>query len=344
MADYLGIAYIEIVKAAIVPVFLYYLGCFVMVHLRAKKLGLRGISKESLPSIWQVLKERGHLMIPFIAVVVMLIMRYTPLFAGSWGIIVTVAVTALKKETRMGWKDIVWSLENGAKRSVSVGVACASVGIVIGICTLTGISNVLGNYIMQFSQGNLMLTLFLVMLLSILMGMGLPTVAVYVLLVSVAVPIIVGLKVPPLAAHFFIFYFGMMANVTPPVAIPAYAAAGIANANPSKVGWAAFKLALPGFMFPYIFIYNPAMLMLNANLFEVIYSALSPTLGVFMIATAVEGYLLKPLSLWRRFFMLAGSFGLLHVGLLTDVIGLTIFIAIAVLQKYPFSKEAAPAA
>jgi TRAP transporter 4TM/12TM fusion protein len=341
MADYLGIAYFEIVKAAIVPVFLYYLGCFVMVHLRATKLGLRGVSRESLPNMWQVLKERGHLTIPFVAVVIMLMMRYTPLFAGSWGIAVTVIITALKKETRMGWRDILWSLENGAKRSVGVGVACASVGIVIGICTLTGISNVLGNYIMQFSQGNLMLTLFLVMLLSILMGMGLPTVAVYVLLVSVAVPIIVGLKVPPLAAHFFIFYFGMMANVTPPVAIPAYAAAGIANANPSKVGWAAFKLALPGFMFPYIFIYNPAMLMLNANVFEIFYSALSPTLGVFMIATAVEGYLFKPLSWWKRLLMLAGSFGLLHVGLLTDVIGLAVFILVAALQKYGDSREPA---
>ena len=339
MADYLGIPYFEIIKAAIVPVFLYYLGCFVMVHLRAKKLGLSGVSRESLPKAWDVLKERGHLMIPFIAVVIMLAMRFTPLFAGSWGIVLTVVTASLKKNTRMSFKDIIWAMENGAKRSVPVAIACACVGLVIGVCTLTGISNVLGNYILQFSQGSLMLTLFLVMILAIIMGMGLPTVAVYVLLVSVAVPVLIKFGVPPLPAHFFVFYFGMMANVTPPVAIPAYAAAGIAGANPSVVGWAAFRLALAGFLFPYLFVLSPHMLMLDATPLQVIYSALSPTLGVIMVGVAVEGYLFRPMLWWQRLLIFGGAFGLLDPGFLTDMIGLGILVVFVVVQKIQMANE-----
>lgn len=211
MADYLGIPYVTIIKAAIIPVLLYYLSIFVSVHYRAKKLGLKGVSRENLPNAWEVFKERGHLLIPFVVVVFLLMNRYTPIFAGCAGIISCILSAALKKETRMGIRDIIDSLENGAKGCVSVAISCASVGLVIGVCTMTGLSTILGNYILEFSQGNLLLTLFLVMFLAIIMGMGLPTVAVYILLVSVAVPVVASLDVPMLAAHFYVFYFGLMA-------------------------------------------------------------------------------------------------------------------------------------
>jgi len=338
MADYLGVAYIEIVKAAIIPVFLYYLSLFLSIHIRAKKLGLKGVCRENLPKAWDVLKSRGHLLIPFVAVVILLVMRFTPIFAGSCGIVLTIAVAALRKETRMGFQDILWALENGAKRTVPVSIACASVGLVIGVCSLTGISSIIGNYILQLGRGNLLITLFLVMLLSIVMGMGLPTVAVYVLLSSIAVPVIVQLNVPALAAHFFIFYFGLMANVTPPVAIPAYAAAGLANSNPSKTGWVAFKLALAGFLIPYLFILNTDVLMINANFVDIIYSALTPILGILMLCVGIENYMLKPLPVWQRALCIIGSLALLYPGLATDLIGLAFLLLIFAVQKYQLSQ------
>jgi len=333
MADYLGISYFTIIKAALIPVFLYYLSVFIMVDLRARKLGLKGISRENLPSAKKVLKERGHLMIPFILVILLLVMGRTPMFCGTAGIIATVICAALRKETRMGFKDIVWSLENGAKRCISVAMSCAVVGCVIGVCTLTGISTILGNYILQISAGNLILTLILVAIIAIIMGMGIPTVAVYILLTSVAVPILIAMEIPALCAHFFVFYFGIIANVTPPVAIPAYAAAGLANSNPSKTGWAAFKIALPSFLIPFLFIYSPHMLMVDATIIQWLYSALSPTIGVVCICFAVEGYMLGKIAVWKRVLLLASGCLLIKYGIVTDLIGLGSFALVFLLQR-----------
>ena len=333
MADYLGVPYITIIKAAIVPVFLYYFSLFVAVHYRAKKQGLRGVSRENLPKAMDVMKARGHLIIPFIIVVALLINRFTPIFSACVGIVSCIISAAFRKETRMSFKDIIDALESGAKGSVSVAISCASVGLVIGVCTLTGLSNILGNYIMELGQGNLLLTLFLVMILAIIMGMGLPTVAVYILLVSVAVPVVASLDVPMLAAHFYVFYFGLMANVTPPVAIPAYAAAGLAGSNPSKTGWMAFRLALAAFLIPYLFMYNNAILMIDASVFEIIYSAISPTIGVFMLAVALEGYMQAKIPMWLRVLMVAGSLGLIHPGLITDLMGLAV-LALAIITQH----------
>ena len=333
MADYMGIPYLEVVKAAIIPVLLYYTGVFTMVHIRAKKLGLQGLPKELLPKALEVLKKRGHLLVPLVLVIVLLVMRYTPLFVGFWGIIFTVIAAALKKETRMSFKDILWALETGAKRTVPVAIATACVGLVIGICTLTGVSSIISNYILNISQGYLMVTLFMVMLLSILMGMGLPTVAVYVLLATVAVPVIANYNVPMLAAHFFVFYFGLMANVTPPVAIPAYAAAGLANANPSKVGWVAFKLALAGFIVPYMFIMSPELLLIDFTWLSLLHVGLTSILGVVLLGIAVENYLLAPLWKWQRLIILIGSLSLINPGLYTDFVGVFALLIVVVMQK-----------
>ena len=333
MADYLGIPYVTIIKAAIIPVLLYYLSIFVSVHYRAKKLGLKGVSRENLPNAWEVFKERGHLLVPFVVVVFLLMNRYTPIFAGCAGIISCILSAALKKETRMGIRDIIDSLENGAKGCVSVAISCASVGLVIGVCTMTGLSTILGNYILEFSQGNLLLTLFLVMFLAIIMGMGLPTVAVYILLVSVAVPVVASLDVPMLAAHFYVFYFGLMANVTPPVAIPAYAAAGLAGASPSKTGWVAFRLALGAFLIPYLFMYNNSILMIDSSIPEIIYSAISPIIGVYSLNLGLEGFKDFPIPLWQRVLLVAGALALIVPGIVTDLIGLLIVAFVIFNQK-----------
>lgn len=333
MADYLGIPYVTIIKAAIIPVLLYYLSIYVSVHYRAKKLGLKGVSRENLPNAWEVFKERGHLLVPFVVVVFLLMNRYTPIFAGCAGIISCILSAALKKETRMGIRDIIDSLENGAKGCVSVAISCASVGLVIGVCTMTGLSTILGNYILEFSQGNLLLTLFLVMFLAIIMGMGLPTVAVYILLVSVAVPVVASLDVPMLAAHFYVFYFGLMANVTPPVAIPAYAAAGLAGASPSKTGWVAFRLALGAFLIPYLFMYNNSILMIDSSIPEIIYSAISPIIGVYSLNLGLEGFKDFPIPLWQRVLLVAGALALIVPGIVTDLIGLLIVAFVIFNQK-----------
>lgn len=333
MADYLGVPYMTIIKAAIIPVVLYYSSIFFAVQYRAKKLGLKCMNKDELPKAWEVLKSRGHLLIPFFVVVLLLALRYTPIFAGCAGIISCVLSAALKKETRMSFKDIIDSLESGAKGCVSVAISCASVGLVIGVCTLTGLSTILGNYILALGQGNLLLTLFLVMFLAIIMGMGLPTVAVYILLVSVAVPVVASLEVPMLAAHFFVFYFGLMANVTPPVAIPAYAAAGLAHSSPSKTGWVAFRLALAAFLIPYLFMYNNAILMIDANIFEVIYSAISPMIGVFSLTLGLEGFMERRIPMWQRVLLVTGALALIVPGIASDVLGLLIVISVTLSQK-----------
>ena len=333
MADYLGIPYLNIIKAAIIPVILYYLSVFISVHYRARKLGLSGVSRDKLPNAWKVFKERGQLLIPFVVVVVLLILRYTPIFAGCAGIVSCILAAAIKKETRMSLKDIVEALENGAKGCVSVAIACAAVGLVIGVCTLTGLSTIIGNYILELGQGNLPLTLFLVMFLAIIMGMGLPTVAVYILLASVAVPVVASLDVPLLAAHFFVFYFGLMANVTPPVAIPAYAAAGLAGSSPSKTGWVAFRLALGAFLIPYLFMFNNAILMIDATLPQIIYSAVSPVIGIFSLNLGLEGYMDYPIPMWQRVLLVLGAVALIIPGITTDLIGLAIIILLVIDQK-----------
>ena len=261
MADITGIAYSKICLAAIVPVLLYYTGCFAMVHLRACKLGLRGLAKEDCPKLLLVLKEDGYLFLPFIFVVVMLCVGYTVTWVGVRAIPLCVLIAACKKKTRLGLKDIWQCLQLSGKRLVSVAAMCCGINMITAVCNLTGITQTLSNVILKLAGGNFTISCILIAVICIVMGMGLPTISVYMLLSTVAAPALIsGFNVPVLAAHMFVFYFGLLANVTPPVAIPAYAAAGLANADPGKTGWQAFKLALGGFLVPMIFINSPDLL------------------------------------------------------------------------------------
>jgi TRAP transporter 4TM/12TM fusion protein len=328
MADWLGIPYSKVALAAVVPALLYYTGLWIFIHINAVKTGIMPTSKDKLPKLKNCLKERGHLLIPVFAIIALLYLDFTALYAGFWGIIITVASAALRKSTRMGVKDVLWSLEIGAKRTVAVAMACACVGFIIGVCTLTGIAVTLGNYILDISQGSLLLTLLMVMLLSILMGMGMPTVAVYVILATVAAPVLVKFGIPALAAHMFVFYFGMIANITPPVAIPAYAAAGLAGADPSKTGWTAVRIGLPIFLIPFIFVYSPSILIVNFNWFDFVTTTVSSLIGVSMLAMAIENFMMGPLAKWQRAATLIGGLLMIHVGVLTDVIGAVILLGI----------------
>lgn len=340
MADWLGIPYSKVALAAIVPALLYYTSLWIFIHINAVKIGIMPTSRDKLPKLKLCLQKRGHLLIPLIAIVTLLYLDFTALYAGFWGIPITIAAAALRKSTRMSFRDILWSLETGAKRTVAVAIACACVGFIIGICTLTGIAATLGNYILDVSQGYLLLTLILVMLLSILMGMGMPTVAVYVILATVAAPVLVKFGIPALASHLFVFYFGMIANITPPVAIPAYAAAGLAGADPSKTGWTAVKIGFPVFLIPFIFAYSPSILFIQFSWESFISTTISSLIGVSMLAIAIENFFILPLQPWQRVATFAGGLMMIHVGIVTDVIGVSILLGILTMQRMQKRKNA----
>jgi TRAP transporter 4TM/12TM fusion protein len=339
MSEYIGTPYSYIMLAALIPAALYYLSVFISVDLRSRKLGLLGVPKDQLPDLKKVIKERGHLVIPFIVVIYMIIRQYTISYAALVGIILVIVFAQIRKTTRMSLKTIAMALIDGAKRSVSFGVSCACVGLIIGITTMTSVGIILGNYILDISDGRLFLTLFLVMLMSILLGMGMPTVAVYIVLATVAAPVLVKLGIPILAAHFFCFYFGILACVTPPVAVPAYAAAALAGANPGKTGWAAFKMALPTFLVPYVFVYAPSMLFINTNIPELIWVTFTCIMGVLMIAMGNEGYLFRNLPKWKAVLSICGGIACIVPEPVSDLIGVGIFIFIALTEYLAVKKQ-----
>lgn len=335
MADITGIAYSKICLAAIVPVLLYYTGCFAMVHLRACKLGLRGLAKEDCPKLLLVLKEDGYLFLPFIFVVVMLCVGYTVTWVGVRAIPLCVLIAACKKKTRLGLKDIWQCLQLSGKRLVSVAAMCCGINMITAVCNLTGITRTLSNVILKLAGGNFTISCILIAVICIVMGMGLPTISVYMLLSTVAAPALIsGFNVPVLAAHMFVFYFGLLANVTPPVAIPAYAAAGLANADPGKTGWQAFKLALGGFLVPMIFINSPDLLFCDGLVtIWVIEKIVTAVIGVMLLSTAVEGWMLTKMQRWQRAVVAVAAILMVIPTTLTDVIGVTVMVVTGLSQN-----------
>lgn len=334
MADYIGMPYKYIMLSAILPCVLYYFSIFVAVHLRAKKNGLRGLEKHECPDVKKALRERGHLIIPFVLVIYMICSGYSAVHSGFWGIASTVIVAQLRKTSRMSIKDIIDALITGAKRSISVAVACACVGFVVGIVSLTGIGNVLGNYILVLAHNKLLLTCFLAMMLSILLGMGLPCTGVYIVMATIVAPALVRLEVPTIAAHLFCFYFGIMASITPPVAIAAYAGAGIAQCNPAKAGWMSFRIAIPSLLIPYVFVYNPSILLVTgASPWETFTTFFSAVVGIVLMCFAFERYVskhCKNIPVWKSVCIGIAGFLMVIPGSLTDIIGISIALVMIV--------------
>jgi len=253
MAEFLGVPYIKIAIAAAIPAIIYYIAVGTMVHLEACKYGLRGLPKEQLPKLSKVLKQRGYLIIPIIGLVYLLVRGYTPLFCAFWAIIMSLAISMVRPDTRLNIKKLGEAFEDGAKMALGVAAACACAGMVVGTTTLTGLGLKIANGLVILGHGNLMLTLFFTMIASLILGMGLPTTAKYVVLSIMAAPALIDLGVHPIAAHLFILYFGVIADLTPPVALAAYAGAGISGGNSMKTGFIAVRLAVAGFMVPYVF-------------------------------------------------------------------------------------------
>lgn len=354
MAQFLGVGYIEIAKAALIPALLYYLAVGFMVHMEAKRLGLKGIPKERLPRAVMVLRQGGYLLIPIAVLVYLLTQGYTPLKAAYYCIVTTVIISVVANNLRtwagasasnydtgsalldcnkQALADILAAMENGGRLALGVAAACACTGLVIGVVTLTGVGLKLANAILTLSDGSLALTLVLTMLASIVLGMGLPTTAKYIVLATIAAPAIQSFGVPVLAAHLFILYFGILADLTPPVALAAYAAAGIARADPNATGFMAVKLALAGFLIPYIFCYNPGLLMIGASNLEVAFIVVTAAVGIAALSFASVGYWLRNLYLLERLILLAAAVTLIIPGLRTDIVGVGILVLVYLSQK-----------
>ncbi len=354
MAQFLGIGYVEIAKAALIPALLYYLAVGLMVHMEAKRMGLKGIPKERLPKVWIVLRQGGYLLIPIFVLIYLLVEGYTPLKSAYYCILATVIIswlannwkaaggaryagqsvgTALLETNAMTVRDVLTAMENGGRLALGVAAACACTGFVIGVVTLTGLGLKLAQAILVVSGDSFALTLVLTMLASIVLGMGLPTTAKYIVLATIAAPAIMHFGVPALAAHLFIMYFGILADLTPPVALAAYAAAGIARAEPNATGFMAVKLALAGFLIPYIFCYNPGLLMIDATGVQVAGYVATAVLGIVSLSFASVGFWLRNLFIWERLLLLAGAITLITPGLITDAIGIGLMVVVYLLQK-----------
>ena len=347
MADSLGIPYMEVAKAAIIPAILYFTGIFIMVHLEAKKTGLKGLSKESLPKFGELLLKRGYLIIPLLTIIIFFILGKTAIYAGLMGIISAVFVAIInniidilqKRKISFGFNDIVDVICNAARNIISVAIACAMAGIVIGVITLTGLGLKVGAGLVSISGGISILLLILTMISSIILGMGVPTTANYLITSTIAAGAIISLGFKPLAAHMFVFYFGIIADVTPPVALAAMAGAAIAKSDPFKTGLEASKLAIGAFIIPYIFIFNPAMLMLDTNLIEVIQIIITSIIGMFGVASCLEGYVFRKCFWIERILFITAGLLLIYPGSITDIIGLATIIILVLIQIFTRKKN-----
>ncbi len=353
MVDFLNIPLRDVLAAALFPALLHYFGIFIMVHLEAKKLGLRGLTAEELPKAALVLREHWLAVIPLGILIYMILSGRTPDFAAVYAIIACVVVGFLKPNNRLTIPDLWDSLAKGARGTIAVGAAAACVGIIIGVVTLTGSGFRVGAIVIQtandiagffsvlplfnyfaFEQWSLFFSLLLVALACIVMGAGVPTTATYLILVSVTAGAFQILDVEPLVAHFFVFYYGVLADITPPVALAAYAAAGIAGSNPFKTGNTAFRLGIAKALVPFVFVYSPALLLVANGftwwLFTV--TLVGAMLGIAALGVAFSGYLIAPLRMWERWWVALVSLLFIAPGLTTMGVGLVLLVPILALQ------------
>ncbi len=332
IAEFVGVPYIEVVKAAVIPAILYYVGVWIGVHLEARKEGLKGIPRSELPKFKKLFVERGHLAAPLVVIVYLLVVGYTPMKAALWAIGLAIVASMLRKSTRITPKQIIEGLDKGARGVLGVLVACATAGIIIGVVTKTGVGLKLASALIELAGGQLIPAMFFTMITSLLLGMGVPTTANYVITSTIAAPALIQMGVPILAAHMFVFYFGIIADVTPPVALAAFAGAGIAGASPMRTGVNAAKLAIAAFIVPYVFVLSPVLLMIKASAGTIFVSAVTALLGMLGLSIAMNGYYITKVSFLERLIFFIGGILMIDPGALTDVIGLVILIAATVIQ------------
>jgi len=333
MAEFLGVSYFRIVKAAIIPAFLYFFAAWMVVDFEAARLGSSGIESVNLPKVKDVLIKRGYMLIPIVYLVFLLTRGRTPLYAVFYSIIATLIITSFKKETRLTPTRAVSALEKASMLAVPVASACASVGIMVGMTGTTGLGLILGHELIKIAGGNFYLTLFFSMIASLVLGMGLSSTPCYIIVATLLAPALVSFGMSGIPVHLFVFYFGILSVITPPVCMASYTAAGIANANPAKVGFLAFRLALAGFLIPYVFITSPSLLLINPTAIVLIPKLITAILGVICMAAMAIGYWLVPLRIYERILLLFAGISLMFGGILTDLLGISIMGVILVKIK-----------
>lgn len=337
MADILGMPYIGIVLAAVIPAIVYFAAVYFAVDLEAAKQGLKGLPKEELPRVAEVLKKGWYLLIPVAVLLYLLaVMQSSEMRAVFWSILSLIAIDVaheLITRRTFDFRRFLQALENGAKNSLGVISACAAAGIVIGMVSLTGLGMKLSSLLIALSGGSLPVLLVLTMVASIILGMGLPTTACYVVLATLAAPALIELGVSPLAAHLFVFFFGMIAPITPPVALAAYVGAGIAQGDPVKTGFIAFRLGLASFLIPFVFVYSPALLM-HGEVGQILWTAFTTLMGVYALASGLEGFGFLPLNYPLRILLIAAAVMLIIPEVFTDILGLVLVVATMLGQLY----------
>lgn len=344
LAEMIGIPYIQVALAAFIPAFLYFLAIWVMVYIEADKMGISIIPKNEIPNAYKVFTQEFYLLIPLVILVYYLaFVRLSPMRSCIFAIIsllIIGIIQAVIKEKRFPFKEIMGGLKEAAEIAIPVALACASAGIIIGIISLTGLGVRFTSLIVKFSGGNLAVTLFLTMIACLILGMGIPTTAAYIMTSILAAPALIDLGLPVLVAHLFIFYFAVISFITPPVAISAYAASGIADANPMTTGYQAFKLGLAGFIVPYMFVYGPSLI-LQGDFFHILISVITAIIGIIALALSLEGWLYTKLSYWKRIILFISALSLIAPKIIFSLVGIFPFIAIFIYQYFQ-KKNSAP--
>ncbi|MEE1114340.1 MAG: TRAP transporter permease, partial [Eubacterium sp.] len=338
MADFVGVPYSDIIGRAVIPAVLYFTGIFISVHLEAKKLDLHGIPKEQLPHAGKLMKKI-YLLLPLVMLVVWVSGNFmTMQRAASLAIVLSIVVSLFDKENRITPHKILDALEAGGKSTITVGAACGVAGIISGTITMTGLANDLINAIVGVAGNRLIIALVLTMLCCIVLGMGVPTTANYCIMAATTAPILIRMGVPVVAAHFFVFYFGIVADITPPVALAAYAGSAIAKSNPMKTAFNASKLAIAVFIVPYVFCFSPAMLLIDTTPVQIIQIAVTSLIGIFGVSAALEGYCFADMNPVIRVVIAAGGLLLIYPGLVTDLAGLGL-VALCIVAQFIKSKS-----
>ena len=353
MAELTGRPYAVIAVSAIIPAILYFSGIFLMVHFEAKKLGLRGLPRESMPKFGKLLLTKGFLFLPIVILIGLMTFGFTPAYSACFAILSVFILSLFKKETRFSPAGLVETLAAGSRNTIGVAVACAVAGIIVGIVSLTGIGQILIGSLMSLvnipffinTGTSLFLALIFTMITCLVLGMGVPTTANYVIMATICAPMIMrtaaqlGTPVPVLSAHMFVFYFGIIADITPPVALAAYAGAAIAKSDPIKTGITATRLAITAFIIPYMFIFSPAMLLIETTPLKVIQIILTSFIGMFSLAGGVEGHMFTRVTLPWRFIAVIGGLLLIDPGMTTDIAGFGLITLVIIMQIMDYQKD-----
>lgn len=334
MATYTQTPYSDIILAAAIPALLYFTGVFLGTHFESKKLGILGSPKNELPSLKHLMLTRGYLLLPIAIIFYKLFSGSTPTRAALWAIFITFVISLIRKETRLSVRGVIHALEEGARAALPVIVACAAAGIIVGVVVQTGLGARIASGIITLGAGHLILTLFLTMIACIILGMGLPTTANYVVTATMAAPaLVLGMDIPVLAAHMFVFYFGIVADITPPVCLAAYAGAGLARANPFQSGVTAVKLAVAAYIIPYIFVMNPQMLFIDAKPVSLILSVTTALIGMFAISSGAIGYLIRTSRVWERIMVFGAGLALVYPASYLAIVGMVVIGIILFVQS-----------